>query len=72
MVEDAGDRAILRLGDLRQLLIEMDWNFDTLTILTGWHITAPVSVRLFGEYDGIYGGISTLDGTMVNTTTSRG
>jgi hypothetical protein len=48
LVEDAGDRATLRLGDLRQLLIEKNWNFDTLTILTGWHATAPVSVPFFG------------------------
>jgi len=51
----------------------MDWNFDTLTILAGWHKTAPFSVLFFaGEYDGIYGGISISDNTTVNTTLSRG
>jgi hypothetical protein len=55
------------------LLIEMHWNFDTLTILAGWHTTAPFSVPFFsGEYDGMYGGISTSDNTTVHTTLSRG
>ena len=47
LIENTGDRAVLRFGNTRQLLIEVDRNFDPLTILTGWYTNYSFVVSFF-------------------------